>query len=148
MKSLITALLISACLLTPTIQAAGNAADFDQASWNKKVESYTRMSGRTFEYSVSGYRIKLRFDSEDSIAWERLEAPDGSAGLKGTQAVDRQNVHPGIFVMAWTEQDGTHVVDVVDTQRMELFANFVTADGKRFQTRAKMRELEQVSNLN
>ncbi len=141
MKNFLMSLMVSAMLMTSATQAAGNAADFDQASWDQKMLAYTQMTGRTFVYSVSGYRIKLRFDSEDSIAWERLEAPDGSAGLKGTQNVDRQNVHPGIFLMAWTEQDGTHVVDVVDTQRMELFANFVTTDGKRFQSRAKLREL-------
>ena len=141
MKTLMMSLILSSFLLTTTAQSAGNAASFDQASWDQKVTSYTKMTGRTFEYAVSGYRIQLRFDSENSIAWERIEAPDDTAGLKGTQAVDRQDVHPGIFVMAWTEKDGTHVVDVVDTQRMELFANFVTADGKRFQTRAKMQEL-------
>ena len=141
MKIFLMSLIVSAILITPTIQAAGNAADFDQTSWNQKMSEFTKMTGRTFEYSVSGYRIQLHFDSEDSIAWERLEAPDGSAGLKGTQMVDRQNVHPGIFLMAWTEQDGTHVVDVVDTQRMELFANFVTADGQRFQAQAQMSEL-------
>ena len=141
MKNLFLSLIVSTFLIAPLTHAAGNAADFDQASWNQKMSANTKMTGRTFEYSVSGYRIKLRFDSESSIAWERLEAPDGSAGLKGTQKVDRQNLHPGIFLMAWTEEDGTHVVDVVDTQRMELFANFVTADGKRFQTQANLLEL-------
>ncbi|MEH6471024.1 MAG: MoaF N-terminal domain-containing protein [Halopseudomonas sp.] len=141
MKSLLMGLIVSAMLMAPATQAAGNATDYDQASWDQKTAAFTKMTGRTFEYSVSGYRIQLRFDSEDSISWERLEAPDNSVGLKGIQIVDRQNVHPGIFLMAWTEQDGTHVVDVVDTQRMELFANFVTADGQRFQSRAKMREL-------
>jgi hypothetical protein len=141
MKSFLMGLIVSSILITPVAQAAGNAADYDQASWDQKTSAFTKMTGRAFEYSVSGYRIKLRFDSENTIAWERLEAPDDSAGLKGTQIVDRQNVHPGIFLMAWTEQDGTHVVDVVDTQRKELFATFLTADGKRFQTRAKMREL-------
>ena len=99
------------------------------------------MTGRTLEYAVSGYRIRLRFDKENSIAWERLEVPDGTAGLKGTQIIDRQDLHPGIFLMAWTEPDGIHVVDAVDTQRMQLFANFVTADGKRFQTHASLTEL-------
>ena len=141
MKTLLTSLILSSILLTQSVQSAGNAADFDQASWNQKMAGYTAMTGRTLEYAVSGYRIQLRYDSEDSISWERLEAPDGTAGLKGTQTVDRQNIHPGIFVMAWTEQDGTHVIDIVDTQRMELFANFVTADGKRFQTQTKLREL-------
>ena len=141
MKHILTSLILSTIFMTPVVNAAGNAADFDQASWDQKVQAYTQMTGRTFEYAVSGYRIQLSFNTEHTIAWERLEAPDGTAGLKGTQAVDRQDVHPGIFVMAWTEKDGTHVVDVVDTQRMELFANFVTADGKRFQTHAKMREL-------
>lgn len=141
MKTVLAALLMSTCLMTSTIHAAGNATEFDQASWDKKVLSFTQMTGRTFEYTVSGYRIKLRFDSENTISWERLEAPDGTAGMKGSQTVDRQNVHPGIFVMAWTEEDGSNVVDVVDTQRMELFANFVTGDGKRFQTQAKLIEL-------
>lgn len=141
MKNIIASLIVSTLLVAPAIQAAGNATDFDQAGWDQKMSAYTKMTGRTFEYAVSGYRIQLRFDSEHSISWERLEAPDGTAGLKGTQTIDRQNLHPGIFLMAWTEEDGTHVVDVVDTQRMELFANFVMADGKRFQTRASMREL-------
>ncbi|MEH6446447.1 MAG: MoaF N-terminal domain-containing protein [Oceanospirillaceae bacterium] len=141
MKTFIASLILSGALIAPSLQAAGNAAEYDQASWQQKVAAFTTMTGRTFEYAVSGYRIRLRFDSETSIAWERLEAPDGSAGLKGTQVIDRQDLHPGIFLMAWTEPDGTHVVDVVDTQRMQLFANFVTAKGKRFQTHASMREL-------
>ena len=129
MKKLLMSLIVSTILITPVTHAAGNASEYDQPSWDQKMTAFTKMTGRTFEYTVSGYRIKLRFDSESSIAWERLEAPDGSAGLKGIQKIDRQNLHPGIFLMAWTEGDGTHVVDVVDTQRMQLFANFVSADG-------------------
>lgn len=141
MKRFLTSLIICTTLIAPVALAASNTTDFDQASKDQNISGSTKMTGKTFEYSVSGYRIRLHFDSENSIAWERLEAPDGTAGLKGTQVIDRQNVQTGIFVMAWTEQDGTHVVDVVDTQRMKLFANFVTADGKRFQVSADMREL-------
>ena len=142
MKNILLSLVFSTALIAPTIQAAGNAADYDQANWQKKMTTYTQMTGRSFEYTVSGYRIKLRFNNETSINWERLEAPDGTAGMKGTQEIDRQNLHPGIFLMAWTEPDGSHVVDVIDIQRMQLFANFVTTDGKRFQTHATLIELK------
>ncbi len=141
MKIFLRVLLLSTMLASPFANAVGNASEFDQSAWDQKMEAFTQMSGRTFEYTVSGYRIKLHFNAETEIAWERLETPDGTTGLKGTQTVDRQNVHPGIFIMAWSEQDGTHVVDIVDTQRMELFANFITADGQRFQTHAKLLEL-------
>ncbi len=142
MKNVLMGLIVCSMLITPLTQAACNTAHCKQESRDQKTSVFTQMTGRTFEYSVSGFHIRLHFDSESSIAWERLEAPDGSAGLKGTQTIDRQDLHPGIFVMAWTEKDGSHVIDVVDTQRMELFANFVTADGKRFQTSSTMHELD------
>lgn len=142
MKSIFLSLLFVFATMTQNAVAAGNASDFDQGAWDKKVLAYTQMAGRTFEYAVSGYRISLHFDNENQISWERLEAPDGTAGQKGTQAIDRQNVHPGIFIMAWTEPDGSHVVDIVDTQRMQLFANFVLPDGQRVQTSAQLQEVQ------
>lgn len=135
MKRFLISLIISSTLTTPTAHAADSsfditadniasnthnnrAANFNQASWDQKISAFTKMSGRSFEYSVAGYRIRLRFNGEESIAWERLEAPDGTAGRKSTQIIDRQNIHPGIFLMAWSEQDG-----------------------QRFQARAKLHEL-------
>ena len=141
MKPIIYTVLLTSLITTQSIQATGNASEFSQQAWDEKVEAYTKMEGRTFTYTVSGYVIKLHFDGEQTISWERLEAPDDTAGLKGTQNVDRQNIHPGIFVMAWTEDDGSQVIDVVDTQRMQLFANFVMPDGQRLQTQAQLEEI-------
>ena len=141
MKAILYSLVLSTLVISATPQAAGNASEFDQASWDEKVESYTKMTGRTFEYTISGYKIQLHFDDENTISWERLEAPDDTAGLKGSQTLDRQNIHPGIFVMAWTEDDGSQVVDIVDTQRMTLYANFVMPDGQRFQSKTAITEI-------
>ena len=141
MKPIIYSLLFTALITTQSIHATGNASEFSQRAWDEKVETYTKMKGRSFTYAVSGYVIKLHFDDEQTISWERLEAPDDTAGLKGTQNLDRQNIHPGIFVMAWTEEDGSQVIDIVDTQRMQLYANFVMPDGQRFQTQAQLEEL-------
>ena len=141
MKSIIFTLLFTAIMNIQIIRAAGNASEFSQQDWDEKVQTYSNMSGRTFTYAVSGYLIKIHFDDDQTISWERLEAPDDTAGLKGTQKPDRQNIHPGIFVMAWTEDDGSHVIDVVDIQRMQLFANFVMPDGQRFQTQANLQEI-------
>lgn len=143
MKNRLITLTLLTCVLSQPVLAAGNAADYEQSVWDKKVSDYTQMTGKVYEYAVSGYRIKLTFTSETSIDWERLEAPDGTKGQKGqkgSQKIDRQNVHPGIFVMAWSEDDGSSIIDIVDTQRMQLFANFVMPDGKRYQTKAPLEE--------
>lgn len=141
MKSLMLSIAAGALCIAGAVYAAGDAKSFDQQSWDKKVQSYTQMQGRTFQYAVSGYRIRLHFIDESTISWERLEAPDDTAGLMGQQTIDRQDVHPGIFVMAWTEDDGAHVVDVVDIQRMNLYANFGMPDGQRFQVKTPLEEI-------
>jgi hypothetical protein len=140
MKKLLLALTLLTCVTSQPLLAVGNAADYEQSAWDKKVSDYTQMTGKVYEYAVSGYRIKLTFTSETSIDWERLEAPDDTKGLKGSQKIDRQNIHPGIFVMAWSEDDGSSVIDIVDIQRLKLFANFVMPDGKRYQTQAALEE--------
>ncbi|MFT7576510.1 MAG: hypothetical protein ACI9XZ_002900 [Alphaproteobacteria bacterium] len=123
------------------VHAAGGQKNMSDSAWAAKIASSTSTTGRSFEYKVAGYHIRIKFEGGDRIRWTRLAAPDGTTGQSEEQKIDRTDLHPGIFLMAWTEKDGSHVFDVVDLQQMKLYANFVFANGKRGQAEAILTEV-------
>jgi len=146
MKYLMTHLCAAALVLIPigSSYAAGGQKTMSDSAWAAKIASYSNTAGRSFEYKVAGYHIRITFETENRIRWLRLAAPDGTTGQTQAQKIDRINLHPGIFFMAWTEKDGAHVFDVVDLQQMKLHANFVFANGKRGKATAALTEVNAV----
>ena len=119
----------------PAVQAGTQAKD-------AKMKAMNTMAGRTFDYQVANYKIRAEFLAEDKLRWTYLDAPDGQKGKTAEEKLDRQDVHYGIILFAWTEKDGTNVVDVFDLQTMTLHANAVMPNGKRFFTKATLSEVK------
>ena len=119
----------------PTAQAATEA----QAA---KMKAMNTLAGRKFDYEVAGYKIRVEFLAEDKLRWTYLAAPDGQKGKTAEETLDRRDIHYGIVLLAWTEKDGTNVIDVLDLQTMTMHANGVIPGGKRFFTKAALTEVK------
>ena len=100
------------------------------------------MTDRIFNYKVVNgtYHIQLTFNDEKTITWKYLSAPEDQTGKSATETIDRKDIREDIILMAWDEDDGTKVIDVLDLGKMMLHANFVTADGQRFVSQADVLE--------
>ncbi|WP_291734143.1 MoaF N-terminal domain-containing protein [Leisingera sp. F5] len=135
--------LVSAALLVAAVAASdpANAADQD-TSWTAELSAINDVTGKSYEYAVSGYRIRMDFIAPDRIRWTRVEAPDGTAGTSGEEEIVHTDLRPGVFVIAFTEADG-NVVDVFDIQRNRLFVNYITNDGTRFHSEAVIEDVSQ-----
>lgn len=92
----------------------------------------TRMTGKVVEYEIAGYHLRVEFQAEDRLRWEYLSAPNDLTGKSAVETVDRRDIRPGVVLMAWTEADGSNVIDIFDLEKQVLHANFVTPDGERF----------------
>ncbi len=108
----------------------------------QKMKSMNTITGRTFDYQVADYKIRTEFLTEDKLRWTYLEAPDGQKGKTAEEKLDRRDIHYGIILFAWTETDGTNVVDIFDLQTMTLHANAVMPNGKRFFTETALSEVK------
>ncbi|MCP4328379.1 MAG: hypothetical protein GY791_08085 [Alphaproteobacteria bacterium] len=131
----LTLLAVSAPALLSPVHAVTEA---QQA----KMKAMNALDGRTFDYEVAGYRIRVEFLAEDKLRWTYLEAPDGQQGKTAEEALDRRDIHYGIVLLSWTEDDGTSVIDIFDLQTMTLHANAVLLDGQRLFTKAAMTEVK------
>jgi len=107
-----------------------------------KMSAMNTLTGRSFDYEVAGYKIRVEFLAEDKLRWTYIEAPDGQAGKTADESVDRRDIHYGIVLLAWTEKDGTNVVDILDLQTMSMHANAVLPNGKRFFTKTAVTEVK------
>lgn len=101
-----------------------------------------QLKGKAFEYAVGDYHLRITFEDETRLRWEYLKAPDGLTGKTATENIDRRDLRPDLILMAWDEQDGTHVVDILDLKTMRLYANFVTPDNQRFFVDASVNPVE------
>ncbi|MGI9464818.1 MAG: O-methyltransferase [Aestuariivirgaceae bacterium] len=114
-----------------------------KAQWESKMKSINKVTGRVFEYTIGDFHLRVRFQAENQLKWEYLSAPDGLTGKTRIENIDRRDIHPNIILMAWTEADGSQVIDVLDLGQMVMHANFVTPDGKkRFFTKAEVTEIK------
>ncbi len=132
--------LAAALLFAPLASEEPAIAAGLQPSWTDEVAAINDVTGRSFVYTVSGYRIRMDFVADDRIRWTRLEAPDGTAGMSGEEEIVHTDLRPGIFLIAFTEADG-NVVDAFDLQRKRVFINYITNDGKRFQSEASFEDI-------
>jgi len=128
-------LLAASPVLSPPAEAATDVRE-------AKMKAMNALTGRKFDYAVSVYKIRVEFLAEDRLRWTYLAAPDGEVGKVAEQSVDRRDIHYGIILLAWTEDDGTNVVDILDLQTMSLHANAVFPDGNRIFTEAAVTEVE------
>lgn len=90
------------------------------------------LSNKAFTYKVADYHICIRFNSENSLTWTYLSAPNNNAGKTATEQFDRKNIRHNQVLAAWTEKDGTHVTDLFDFNDMKLYASFVMPNDQRF----------------
>lgn len=100
------------------------------------TEQTIGLAGKTFEYHVADYHLRLTFEEETRVHWEYLSAPGGLTGKNATETIEQMPVRDDVVIIAWKEADGTQVVDVLDLGRMVIHANFVTADGERSSSQA------------
>jgi hypothetical protein len=95
------------------------------------------LNGRRIVYDVSGYHIQMEFLDANRLRWTYLSAPTpAEIGKSAVEAVEQVDLRPDLFLIAWTEKDGTQVVDVFDFTANKVFANFVMPDGKRYKSEA------------
>jgi hypothetical protein len=137
MKRILISAALCASLLLPSTAATSEEAH----SWDAEVSAINTVTGKSFEYSIMGYRIKLDFISPEKIRWTRLEAPDGTAGQSGEEDIVQTNLRPGVFLVAFTEAEG-NVVDAFDLQRKRLFVTYITNNGKRFHNETSIEEVK------
>ncbi len=73
----------SASLLATTILIPQSVIAADAGpTWAKEVAAINNVTGQSFEYAVSGYRIRLDFIAANRIRWTRVEAPDLVGGRR------------------------------------------------------------------
>jgi len=135
-----SAIALSMMAVTPVISVS--AAHADTKVQEAKMKASNTLSGRTFDYQIADYKIRVEFLAEDKLRWTYLEAPDGQKGKTAEETLDRRDIHYGIILLSWTEKDGTNVVDVLDLQTMTMHANAVMPNGKRFFTKAAVTEVK------
>jgi hypothetical protein len=137
MKRILISTALCAALLLPSTAATAEEAK----SWDAEVSAINTVTGKSYEYSILGYRIKLDFISPEKIRWTRLEAPDDTAGQSGEEDIVLTDLRPGVFLMSFTEAEG-NVVDAFDLQRKRLFVTYITNDGKRFHNETSFEEVQ------
>jgi hypothetical protein len=92
-------------------------------------------TGKTIEYSIAGYTIQADFLSDKQLRWTYLKSPIASeVGKTAVEQIDQLGIRRDVILAAWTEQSGAQVVDVFDFGKRKVIANFVTPDGKRYQS--------------
>lgn len=125
----------------PGLVAAGVILLLVKATFAADTSKTNKMTltGKAFEYRVSGYHLCVAFTGEDSLRWVYLAAPGDETGKTASETFDRRDIRSEVLMLSWTEKSGANVTDVFDFGEMALHASFVTADGKRFMSDAEIK---------
>ncbi len=131
-----TASLLAVSLVVATPVTAAEP----EPSWATEVGTINNVTGKGFEYVVSGYRIRMDFIAADRIRRTRIDAADDSAGTTGEEEIIHTDPRPGVFSIAFTDAEG-NVVDIFDLQRKRLFVTYITNDGKRIHSETAIKDV-------
>lgn len=81
-----------------------------------------------FIYRYPGFVVRAELKEPTKMRWTILEG--GPVGKSAEETVDRREIAPGIYFVAWTESDGTIVSQVADYTKNKVTSTLVTG-GKR-----------------
>ncbi|WP_167434455.1 MoaF-related domain-containing protein [Mesorhizobium helmanticense] len=89
----------------------------------------TSLVGKTFDCSFGAFVPRLTVLSPNEL---RVQATIGSTEIDEVVSSTLTGVRPGLFVMSWTEQSGTFVVQIQDHEN-DIVHNYARlADGGLF----------------
>ena len=99
------------------------------------------LTGKSFEYQISDYKLCIHFTAENRLTWTYLSAPNGEAGKTADEILDRRYLRNDLVLLSWTEASGANITDIFDLGKMKLNATFVTPKGQRFVSDASITEV-------
>lgn len=87
--------------------------------------------GKTFNITYDKKDIfKVKYVDDKKIQWEGIEGV--SKGASGVENITYRQLSPGIFFINWLEKDGFSVSQILDLNKMTVYAyNTYDEDGKR-----------------
>lgn len=118
-------------LLTMTAPALPAQAQSVAASKTPKLPTETKLAGKAYLCDWEPYKVRFEFLSETQLKWTYLKAPPKEIGMNETVTLDRHDIRPNLVLMAWSQKDGTEVVDVLDLEKLEIHINFFDPGKKR-----------------
>ena len=125
-RTYLTVLFALLAVTAPALPAQGVAP-----SKSPKPQAETKLTGKTFLCDWGPYRVRFEFLSETQLKWEYLKAPPKEVGVNEIVTLDRHDIRPNLVLMAWSQKDGTEVVDVLDLEKLEIHINFFDPGKKR-----------------
>lgn len=84
-------------------------------------------TGHIYIADFNVLRFELDFTSPGSLTYTLLQA-DGSRGNSETVAIVAEELRPGLFLVTWTEANGTTVVHIEDFERGTIITNITGPD--------------------
>ena len=131
-RTYLTVLFALLAVTAPALPAQGVAASkTPKPQTETKPQAETKLTGKTFLCDWGPYRVRFEFLSETQLKWEYLKAPPKEVGVNEIVTLDRHDIRPNLVLMAWSQKDGTEVVDVLDLEKLEIHINFFDPGKKR-----------------
>lgn len=130
----------AALVITSAVSACTTSQHAQERPTTGSAMDMPVIEGKTFEYQIGDYHLRLAFLNENSVHWEYLAAPDGLTGKNATEIIDSMPIRNDVLLVALKEADGTQVLDVLDLNRMVIHTNFVTANGERHSAQADLQQ--------
>ena len=83
--------------------------------------------GHRYLVDFKKFRVELFFESETSMTYTGVK-PDGTHGGSETVVIAVDPVRDGLFLVTWTEGDGTIVVHLEDYKLNTIVTNIANPD--------------------
>ncbi len=91
---------------------------------------------RSYDVDFEGSKINIRFTSDRLISFVR----SGETTVD-SYPIDPIKIRDKLFLVHWTEKDGTQIVHVEDFEKMIIYTNISMLDGSFFQVKGTMKEV-------
>ena len=83
--------------------------------------------GRRYLVDFKQFRVELFFESITSMTYTGVK-PDGTRGASETVVIAVNAIRDGLFLVTWTEGDGTIVVHLEDYELNTIITNIANPD--------------------
>jgi hypothetical protein len=81
-----------------------------------------------FIYPADGYEYSSHYLSENQVEWKLLKTPDDRPGKTGTETYSFRELAHKVYLISWSESNGTDVNHIIDLNKDKIFAHVTFKD--------------------
>jgi phenolic acid decarboxylase len=97
-----------------------------------KAQTKLNFIGKTLDYQIDDTHLNLEILSESKAKWTYVSAPNNETGKTEIENCTIKMIAKGIYLIYWTEKDGSNVIDIFNLNNNSALINYTLPNSKLY----------------